>query len=244
MPLIVYTGAPKGPRLRSVQGLPKECCFFGHLSWSVRELLREVFLTLSGFSWCHKSFAHSCCQVQVAKNTPRVSRGKGSRFVGGTRLVVFPRPNRPQFEKATSPERGPLALPPSQRGAGRGGTSRKGGPGSKGGRGPGSWCSSACTGSRSVGIPPTSRDPSHFPTEQSSLGHFYQDRTHHRNTKPHQGQKVLLLNPLSSELGGFLPGKGRRLSVIPWLPNKVRQPARFHIAMVGPPVIFPPLTRL
>ena len=36
-----------------------------------------------------------------------VRRGKGSRFVGGTRLVVFPCPNRPQFEKTTS--RDPLS---------------------------------------------------------------------------------------------------------------------------------------
>ena len=42
-----------------------------------------------------------------------VRRGKGSWLVGGTRLVAFPRPNRPQFDKATSPgpplEPGPLA---------------------------------------------------------------------------------------------------------------------------------------
>ena len=34
-------------------------------------------------------------------------RGKGSRLVGGTRYVVFPRPKRPQFEKTTS--RDPLS---------------------------------------------------------------------------------------------------------------------------------------
>ena len=34
-------------------------------------------------------------------------KGKVSRLVGGTRLVVFPCPNRPQFEKATS--RDPLS---------------------------------------------------------------------------------------------------------------------------------------
>ena len=80
----------------------------------------------------------------------KVRRGKGSLRVGGTRLVVFPRPNHPQFKKATSRdplEPGPLALPlPKEvQGGGGGGPGRKGGPGSKG--------SSACTGSRSVGIP-------------------------------------------------------------------------------------------
>ena len=88
---------------------------------------------------------------------PSIRRDKGSRLVGGTRLVVFPRPNRSQFEKATSRDplssRDPLPLAPSQRGAGWGVPARSGGPGSKGGRGPGSWCSSACTGSRIVGIP-------------------------------------------------------------------------------------------
>ena len=75
------------------------------------------------------------------------------RLVGGTRLVVVPRPNRPQFEKTTRAgtplEPGPLA--PSQTGAEGGGwgvPAERGGPGSKGGRGPGSWGSSECTGSR------------------------------------------------------------------------------------------------
>ena len=36
-----------------------------------------------------------------------IRRGKGSRLVGGTQLVVFLRPNRPQFEKTTS--RDPLS---------------------------------------------------------------------------------------------------------------------------------------
>ena len=86
-------------------------------------------------------------------------RGKGSRLVGGTRLVVFPRPNRPQFEKATSRDplssRDPLPLAPSQRGAegGEGSRPEGGGPGSKGGRGPRSWYSSADTVSSSVAIP-------------------------------------------------------------------------------------------
>ena len=100
------------------------------------------------------------CSPWIAQNIAlMIRRGKGSRPVGGTRLVVFPRSNRPQFEKATSRDPlsswDPLPLAPSQRGAGGGGGSwlEGGGPGSKGGRGPGSWCSSACTGSRSVGIP-------------------------------------------------------------------------------------------
>ena len=49
----------------------------------------------------------------------RVRGGKGSRLVGGTRLVVFLHPNRPQFVKATSrPSRTKTScpLPLSQRG--------------------------------------------------------------------------------------------------------------------------------
>ena len=61
--------------------------------------------------------------------------------LGGTR-----RPNRPQFEKTTSRDplssRGPLPLLKEvQEGRGSG---------SKRGRGPGLWCSSACMGPRSV----------------------------------------------------------------------------------------------
>ena len=40
---------------------------------------------------------------------------------------------------------------------GEGSRSEKGGPGSKGGRGPGSRCSSACEGSRNVGAPSYSK---------------------------------------------------------------------------------------
>ena len=54
-----------------------------------------------------------------------IRRDKGSRLVGGTRLVVFPRPNRSQCEKATSRDplssRDPLPLAPFKRGAGAGG---------------------------------------------------------------------------------------------------------------------------
>ena len=63
-------------------------------------------------------------------------RGKGSRLVGGTRLVVFPRPNRPQFERATSRDplssrdALPLALPKEVQKGGRG-PGRKGGGGSR-----------------------------------------------------------------------------------------------------------------
>ena len=63
----------------------------------------------------------------------------------------------------------PLALSQAGRKGGGGGSGRKGaGPSSKRGRGPGSWCSSACTGSRSVGIPRAGSPqwagtPSHFP---------------------------------------------------------------------------------
>ena len=91
----------------------------------------------------------------------RLERGPGSCSAReGSRLVVLPRPNHRQSEKAMSwdplPSRDPLPLSLSQRGAGGwggGGASRpeghlgsKGGrgPGPKGGRGPGSWCSSAC----------------------------------------------------------------------------------------------------
>ena len=61
-----------------------------------------------------------------------VRRGKGSRLVGGTRVVVFPRPNRPEFEKAmsrdplSSRDPLPLALPKEVQKGGRG-PGRKGG---------------------------------------------------------------------------------------------------------------------
>ena len=84
-------------------------------------------------------------------------RGKGSRLVGGSGLVVFPRPDRPQFEKAVSQDPvlswDPSPCPFPERCREGGVPERKGGPGSKGGRGPGSQCSSACAGPRRMGIP-------------------------------------------------------------------------------------------
>ena len=94
-----------------------------------------------------------------AINQVIIRKGKGSRLVGGTRLVVFPRPNRPQVEKATSRDplssRDPLPfpLPKEVQEVGGGVPAGRGGPGSKGGSGPGSWYSSAYTVSSSVGIP-------------------------------------------------------------------------------------------
>ena len=91
-----------------------------------------------------------------------------------------PRPNYPQSEKATSQDslssRDPLQVP-----AGRGcpvrGVGGPRGPGSKGGRGPGSWCSLACRGSRSMGNhePGTPHEPGalaccHINTSRMSLG--------------------------------------------------------------------------
>ena len=40
--------------------------------------------------------------IAPQKSLLNFRRGKGSRLVEGTRLVVFPRPNRPRSEKATS----------------------------------------------------------------------------------------------------------------------------------------------
>ena len=118
----------------------KSLCWDGN---SIRNMPRNV----------PKSFCASC-------GCSKLRRGKGSRLVGGTRLVVFLRPNRPQLEKATNwdplASRDPLPLAPSQRGAegGGGGSWPEGGSWLEGGVwGPGSWYSSAYTGSRSVGIP-------------------------------------------------------------------------------------------
>ena len=56
-----------------------------------------------------------------ANGEPRSGEASGPGSLDGTRLVAFPRPNRPQFEKATSRDhlssRDPLPLAPSQGGA-------------------------------------------------------------------------------------------------------------------------------
>ena len=65
--------------------------------------------------------------------------------------MVFPRPTVQKAKAGTPSEPGPLVLPPSKEVQ----EVPAGGGSPKGGRGPGSWCSSACTGSRSVGIPRT-----------------------------------------------------------------------------------------
>ena len=114
-------------------------------------------------------------RVKLGLDLPHmiIRRDKGSRLVGGTRLVVFPRPNRSQFEKATSRDPlsswDPLLFAPSQRGAsGGGGPGRAGrGPGSKRGRGPAGF---GLRGVKKLGnttsrVPPTSRDPLPFPKE-------------------------------------------------------------------------------
>ena len=69
------------------------------------------------------------------------------------RLVAFPRPHRPPGPPLKPGPLAPSPLPPSERGA-MGGESRpEGGSCLEGGRGPGSWCSSACKGSRGEGKP-------------------------------------------------------------------------------------------
>ena len=71
-------------------------------------------------------------------NPPRSGEARGPRLVGGTRLVVFPRPNRPQFERATSRDPLssrdplPLALPKEVQKGGRGPGRRGGVPARRG----------------------------------------------------------------------------------------------------------------
>ena len=88
---------------------------------------------------------------------PKSGDARGPGSVGGPgSWLVFPRPNRPQFEKTSSGDplssRDPLPLPKVLEVRG-GCPGRNGGSRLEGGGGPGPWCSSACTGSRSVGIP-------------------------------------------------------------------------------------------
>ena len=100
-------------------------------------------------------------------------RGKGSRLVGETRLVVFPRPSRSQFEKATSRDplssRDPLPFAPFQKVQEGGGCRPEGG----GSRLEGASGSRLVVffglygvekrGNTTSRVPPTSPDPSHFP---------------------------------------------------------------------------------
>ena len=104
--------------------------------------------------------------------TQRVSKDQerqGAPARWGTRLVVFLRPNRLQFEKATSRDalssRDPLPFAPSQRGAEGGVPARRGiGVPARGIlrpiRGQEAW------EFREPG-PPTSRDPSHVPSKEA-----------------------------------------------------------------------------
>ena len=85
--------------------------------------------------------------------------------------MVFPRPTVRRKPRARTPSQArtpcPFPLPKAVTGGAgrvlvrRGVPARRGGQGSQleGGRGPGSWCSSACKGSRSEGIPRTGCHP-------------------------------------------------------------------------------------
>ena len=78
--------------------------------------------------------------------------GPGSWYSHAKPLTV-----RESHEPGPPLEPGPLAPCPfpkrCRKGGGGGSRPEGGGPGSKGGRGTGSWCSSACTAPRSVGVP-------------------------------------------------------------------------------------------
>ena len=51
---------------------------------------------------CRSLWAFAGLPARSGKNLSGETRG--TRLIGGTRLVVFPRPNRSQFEKATGPD--------------------------------------------------------------------------------------------------------------------------------------------
>ena len=92
---------------------------------------RNVFRTSLHTTYCKQNY----CTRNGRKNAI-VRKGKGSRLVGGTQLVVFPRPNRPQLKKATSRDplssRDPLPLPlPKEVQKGGRGPGRKAGMGSR-----------------------------------------------------------------------------------------------------------------
>ena len=84
-----------------------------------------------------------------------------------------PEPSPPTVREKPRPDTPSWARTPCP---GGGGPSRKGGPGSKGGRCPDLWCSSACTvkkrGNTTSCVPPTSRDPSHFPSQKALMKLF------------------------------------------------------------------------
>ena len=79
------------------------------------------------------------------KSNSKVRRGKGSRLERGSGLW-YSLTDRDSHEPGPPLQPGPPAPCPFPK------RCRAGGPGSNGGRGPGFWCSSACLGSRSVGI--------------------------------------------------------------------------------------------
>ena len=100
----------------------------------------------SGISHSENHFLNS---ESCSENTPELSESSENGLFTG------PTPKPPTVRK--SHEQDPLSsrdpLPLTKKVQEGGSRPEGGGPGSKGGRGPGSWCCSACTGSRSVGMP-------------------------------------------------------------------------------------------
>ena len=146
--------------------------------------MKVLILSVSGTFRLRQTKIRQCQTDRIeisASISAQIRDRQGVPAREGAWLVVFPCPNRRQSEKATSrdppPRAGtPCPFPLLVRGGGVGVPARRevGGPGPKGGRGPGSWCSSAVRVQEAweyhepgtpprAGYPPTSRVPPHEP---------------------------------------------------------------------------------